>query len=165
MIEQHRLRHCAAILPALALALCLGACSGQDASQQQGSQQEPAAAASTTALADGTYDISAETDSSMFRSETCTLTVKDGSYTAELALPGEGFTKLYFGSAEDAAKAADADIYEYHVNDAGKYCFDIPVAELDKEIQVAAYGHRKDKWYDHTITFHAPEATAVSDAA
>lgn len=109
-------------------------------------------------LANGTYDIDVETDSSMFRSESCTLTVEDGTYTATLSLPGEGFSRLYFGTAEEAAQASDDKIYEYHLNDEGKYTFDLPVEALDKELTIAAYGQRRDTWYDHTIIFYTPDA-------
>ncbi|MBR2682572.1 MAG: hypothetical protein IKE22_04805 [Atopobiaceae bacterium] len=111
-------------------------------------------------IADGEYQIEVETDSSMFRSDSCLLTVKDGSYEAALTLPGEGFSKLYFGTAEEAAAAADADVYEFHLNDEGKYTFDLPISALDEDLPIAAYGQRRDTWYDHTICFHAP-----SDAA
>ncbi len=110
-------------------------------------------------IADGEYQIEVETDSSMFRSDSCLLTVKDGSYEATLVLPGEGFSKLYFGTAEEAA-AADADVYEFRLNDEGKYTFDLPVSALDEDLPIAAFGQRRDTWYDHTICFHAP-----SDAA
>ena len=163
MMKTTIMRRIACAMAAAALACGLGACAGQQTDGQQAETQQEAAA--TTAPADGTYEIEVETDSSMFRADSCKLTVKDGACTAELVLPGEGFSKLYFGSAEDAAKASDTDVYAYHLNDAGKYCFDIPVTELDKEIQVAAFGQRRDKWYDHTITFHAPTAAATSDAA
>lgn len=109
-------------------------------------------------LADGEYEIAVDTDSSMFRCETCTLVVEDGEYTARLSLPGEGFSRLYFGTAEEAAEAAGVDIYDYYLNDAGLYTFDVPVEELEEELPVAAFGHRRDTWYDHTITFHAPTA-------
>jgi hypothetical protein len=107
-------------------------------------------------LADGTYAIEVDTDSSMFRADSCELTVADGTYTATLVLPGEGFSRLYFGTAEEAAAADDADIYDYYLNDEGKYTFDIPVSALDEELPVAAFGHRRDTWYDHTITFASP---------
>ena len=109
-------------------------------------------------LSDGEYTIAADTDSSMFRVEACQLHVNDGQMTATVSLPGQGFSRLYFGSAEDAASAADAEVYDYYQNDAGLYTFDVPVAALDEEIAVAAFGHRRDTWYDHTIVFHAPTA-------
>ena len=119
----------------------------------------------TAALANGTYAIEVDTDSSMFHADSCLLTVEDGTYTAALVLPGEGFSRLYYGAAEEAAAADDADIYDYYLNDEGKYTFDIPVAALDEELTIAAFGHRRDTWYDHTITFHAPAEDAVADAA
>lgn len=110
------------------------------------------------APADGTYSIEVETDSSMFRAESCMLTVEGGTYTATLSLPGEGFSRLYFGTAEEAAQVPDDKIYDYHLDDEGKYTFDLPVEALDEELTIAAYGQRRDTWYDHTITFHAPDA-------
>ena len=49
-------------------------------------------AAQPAGLADGTYDIVVDTDSSMFRADACVLTAEGGAYTAELVLPGEGFS-------------------------------------------------------------------------
>lgn len=129
-----------AVLLILGVGVFLAGCSGQ---QQSG-------------LADGTYAIEVDTDSSMFHADSCELTVADGTYTATLVLPGEGFSRLYFGTAEEAATADDADIYDYYLNDEGKYTFDIPVSALDEELPVAAFGHRRDTWYDHTITFASP---------
>ena len=110
----------------------------------------------TAGIADGTYQIEVDTDSSMFRSESCLLTVEGGTYRATLTLPGEGFSRLYFGTAEEAAAADDADVFDYYLNDEGKYTFDIPVSALDEELPIAAFGQRRDTWYDHTIVFHAP---------
>ena len=132
-----------------------------------GQASEPAGSAETqetAALSDGRYVIEAETDSSMFRAEACELTVTDGRYEVVLTLPGEGFSKLYFGSAADAATAEDDAIYEYYLNDEGKYTFDLPVEALDEELAIAAFGHRRDTWYDHTIVFHAPTEGALDDA-
>ena len=95
------------------------------------------------------------TGSSMFRSESCQLKVENGAYNAVLSLPGEGFSKLYFGTAEEAAAATEG-VYDYYLNDEGKYTFDIPVSALDEELAIAAFGQRRDTWYDHTIVFHAP---------
>ena len=124
-----------------------------------------APATKAAAPADGTYQIEAETDSSMFRSERCTLVVKDGTYTATLVLPGEGFSKLYFGSAQDAASAPADEVYEYAEGEDGKYTFELPVSALDEPLKIAAYGQRRDKWYDHTITFVSPAQEAQADAA
>ena len=130
----------ASALLCVGVALSVAGCSG---STQKGG------------LADGTYPIEVETDSSMFRADSCQLTVENGTYSAVLVLPGEGFSKLYFGTAEKAAAATEG-VYDYYLNDEGKYTFDIPVSALDEELAVAAYGQRRDTWYDHTIVFHAP---------
>lgn len=132
-----------------------------DAADASAAKQQDKAAT----LADGTYQIEAQTDSSMFRSEHCTLTVADGTYTATLALPGEGFSKLYFGTAEEAQDAPEDEIYEFFEGDDGKYTFEIPVAALDEPLPIAAFGHRRDRWYDHTITFVSPSQDAQADAA
>ena len=116
-------------------------------------------AAQKSGLADGTYQIEVETDSSMFRSDSCQLKVENGVYTATLVLPGEGFSKLYFGTAEEAASATEG-VYDYYLNDEGKYTFDIPVSTLDEELAIAAFGQRRDTWYDHTIVFHEPADVA-----
>ena len=113
----------------------------------------------TAGIADGTYQIEVETDSSMFRADSCQLTAGGGAYTATLVLPGEGFSRLYFGTAEEAAAATEG-VYDYYLNDEGKYTFDVPVSALDEELTVAAYGQRRDTWYDHTIVFHAPADAA-----
>ena len=154
----------------LALALTLGvATMGFGAGCSNGSdadstQEEAAREQLDDELADGVYEIEVETDSSMFRAEACTLTAKDGEYTATLTLPGQGFTRLYFGSAEDAVEADLSSIYDYTLNDDELYTFELPVEELDEELEIAAYGHRRDTWYDHTIVFHAPTGAPIAEA-
>ena len=170
-----RLSNMATAITAFALCVAVGlaGCGQAPEQAQQPVQEQPAAEQPTQEKteseqsstsekagaipADGTYEVQVDTDSSMFRSEKCVLTVKDGACTAELTLPGEGFSKLYFGSAADAETAPKEQVYEYHLNDEGKYTFDVPVSKLDEELSVAAFGQRRDTWYDHTITFHAPK--------
>ena len=130
-------------------------------STSSSSEAKPAQA---TPLADGTYNIEVTTDSSMFRSEACVLTVKDGAYTASLSLPAKGYSRLYFGSAQDAEKATEG-VYDYHLNDEEKYTFDIPVQALDTELPIAVFGQRRNKWYDHTIVFHTPTQEAPTNEA
>ena len=176
---------------AMPLAGCAGNSSSQSASSQQSSSQQDAtssssstnkdadssssaissdsaSSSSTTAgdanevsLPNGEYSVKVDTDSSMFRVEYCTLKAEDGTYQATIALGGEGFSRLYFGTAEEA-KSATEGVYDYHLDDLGKYTFDIPVEALDKELTIAAYGQRRDTWYDHTITFQAPDPNDAS---
>ena len=137
-----------------------------DATSSSMADKDAAASSSATAsdaavsLPDGKYSVEVSTDSSMFRAEYCTLTVEDGTYQATLTLPGEGFSRLYFGTAEEAQNATEG-VYDYYLNDLGKYTFDIPVETLNKELPIAAYGQRRNTWYDHTITFHAPDPNDV----
>lgn len=128
------------------------------ASGSASSSAQATNAVASTELADGIYSIEVKTDSSMFRAERCTLTVVKGVGKAELVLPGEGYSRLYFGKAEEAATADASKIYDYHLNDEGKYAFDIPVEALNVEMEIAAFGQRRDTWYDHKITFVAPDA-------
>lgn len=120
-------------------------------------------AQSSTTLEDGTYEIEATTDSSMFHAAHCTLEVTDGAMVAHLALPGEGFSRLFYGTAEEAEAAAstdDAKIYDYYLGEDGLYTFDVPVPALDEELTIAAFGQRRDTWYDHTIAFASPAGDA-----
>lgn len=151
-----------AAISGLSFALALGSCTPSPSAPDTSAAESSAAASDATAtaapavLADGSYEIEAETDSSMFRSERCILVVSEGEMTAQLSLPGEGFSRIFLGTAEEALGAADADIYDYYLSEDGLYTFDLPVEALDEEIAVAAYGQRRDTWYDHTISFHAP---------
>lgn len=130
----------------MALAACMlllaSACSGQ------------------AGLADGLYSTTVDTDSSMFRVEKCELRVEGGQITATVTLPGQGYSRIYVGTADQAASAPDAEISDFAVGADGKYTFELAVQGLEEEMQVAAYGHRRDTWYDHTMIFHEPQGPA-----
>ena len=51
-------------------------------------------------LNQGTYPITVECSSSMFRIEECTLTVEDGIMTAHMTMSGTGYLWLYPGTGE-----------------------------------------------------------------
>lgn len=178
-----------ALLAALALAALAG-CSGQSSDDAANAEQEnspqaaaqqaeapqdgtndeggtdgaTAASGQASTPTDGDYLVDVDTDSSMFHAAACTLHVQNGQMSASLSLPGEGFSRLYYGTAEDAQAADDADIYDYYLNDDGLYTFDVPVATLEQDLTIAAYGQRRDTWYDHTILFHAPNGDAAASA-
>lgn len=145
----------AVCLVALSLAMCcaLAGCSG-------GSK-----------LADGTYKADFKTDSSMFHVNEAmngkgTLTVKDGKMTIHIALASKNIEKLYLGKKEDAQKSGAqlieptlekvtySDGYTEEV-----YAFDVPVAALDKEFDLALIG-TKGTWYDHKVSVSNPEKLA-----
>ncbi len=129
-------------------------------------EQSSAASGAAVAgdIADGDYTTDTKTDSSMFHPVACTLHVQDGAYTATITMPGEGFSRLYFGTSEEAATAPDSEIYDYYLGDDGKYTFDVPVSALDEELTIAAWGQRRDRWYDHSIIFYSPGSEQASAA-
>lgn len=103
-------------------------------------------------------------DSAMFKIVSCKLTAKGCSYTATIALSGTGYTKLYVGSAEKAESAAN--VYEYFVDENGKYAFTIPVPVLDSPFTVSAFGVKSGKWYERKITISSavlPEEAIVPE--
>ena len=118
----------------------------------------PGAGDEPKALADGTYAIDVECEQSMFKIDSCTLTVKDGEMTARLVLGSESFDKMFPGTAA-AAKLAQEGAVDGETAD-GKTVFTLSVAELDKPLDYAAHSVKKDAWYDRTLTFDAASAQA-----
>lgn len=114
------------------------------------------AEAEPVALKDGTYDIKVTSSSKMFNIEACSLTVKDGSMTADMTLGGTGYLFLYPGTAEDAAKADAGDFIYYEEDADGKYTYmQFPVAALDSPVDCAAFSKKKEQWYPRTLTFES----------
>ncbi len=111
------------------------------------------------ALADGVYAINVECEQSMFKIDSCTLTVKDGKMTAELMLGSESFDKMFVGTAS-AANLAQEGVVDGVKDGTGKTTFTLAVAELDKPLDYAAHSVNTDKWYDRTLTFQADTAKA-----
>ena len=125
-------------------------------------------ASSALALADGVYTADFETDSSMFHTnEACdgkgTLTVKDGVMTFHVSLASKKIVNLYPGMAADAEDhKADwllptTDTVTYSDGTTEEvYGYDIPVAALDTDFQLALLG-TKGTWYDHTVSVRNAE--------
>ena len=119
-------------------------------------------------LADGTYTVDFNTDSSMFRANEAlngkgTLTVKDGKMTAHVSLQSKKILNLFVGLAADAEKDGakllepTTDTVKYADGTTEEvYGFDIPVEALDKEFDLALIG-TKNKWYDHKVSFSNPQ--------
>lgn len=106
-------------------------------------------------IADGVYEVEAESSSSMFRIVKAELTVDQGEMTAVITLSGTGYLKLYMGTGEQAVEAQESD-YAQFVEDAdGAYTYTIPVEALDKELECTGFSKRKEKWYDHQILFRS----------
>ncbi|MCD8123504.1 MAG: sirohydrochlorin cobaltochelatase [Lachnospiraceae bacterium] len=120
-------------------------------------------------LADGTYTVDFDTDSSMFHINEAldgkaTLTVENGEMTVHITLVSQNIVNLYVGLAEDA-EADGAEILEPTVDTVTYsdgtseevYGFDVPVETLDEEFDLAILG-TKGTWYDHKVSVSNPEA-------
>ncbi|MBR1863957.1 MAG: hypothetical protein IJ806_07725 [Ruminococcus sp.] len=105
-------------------------------------------------LNDGTYEINAESSSSMFRIERCLLTVSGGDLSAELFMSGKGYRYLFMGTSEEAQAAGEDSFIGFEEKD-GTHTFTVPVEALDSEIDCAAFSDRKEAWYDRTLVFRA----------
>ena len=126
-------------------------------------ESESEAPAAEAALPDGVYTADFNTDSSMFHAnESCngkgTLTVADGQMTMHVSLQSKKIVNLYLGMAADAADhEADwlqptTDTVTYSDGTSEEvYGFDIPVAAVDTDFQLAILG-TKGTWYDHTVS-------------
>ena len=126
-------------------------------------ESESETPAAEAALPDGVYTADFNTDSSMFHAnESCdgkgTLTVADGRMTMHVSLQSKKIVNLYLGMAADAADhEADwlqptTDTVTYSDGTSEEvYGFDIPVAAVDTDFQLAILG-TKGTWYDHTVS-------------
>ncbi len=121
------------------------------------------AAATSSDLADGTYDAKFTTDSSMFHINEAKdgkgeLTVKDGKMTIHVSLASKNIVNLFPGTAADAQKDGakllepTTDTVEYSDGTTEEvFGFDVPVPALDTEFDLAIIG-TKGKWYDHKVS-------------
>lgn len=115
--------------------------------------------------ADGEYETSAEATGSMFSVISSRLIVKDGKLKASILLSGTGYDYLYMGTAAEAAAADEkswiaptgSETYTDTKTGAEKtgYRFEIPVEELDKQMDVAVRSAKKKTWADKTVTIHS----------
>ena len=109
-------------------------------------------------LDDGVYSITVECGQSMFKIDSCELTVADGRMTAALTLGSTSFDKMFIGSAAAAASAQEGIVEG--VTAGGKTTFTLSVSALDQELAFAAHSVKKDQWYDRTLTFDAASVNA-----
>lgn len=118
-------------------------------------------------LEDGVYQVDFDTDSGMFHVNEAmnghgTLTVKDGQATVHISLVSKKVVNLYLGLAADAESdeanwlqpTEDEVTYEDGTTET-VYGFDVPVAALDTEFDLALIGE-KGVWYDHKVSVSNP---------
>jgi len=159
------------------LAAALTACTAAPAASQSAVASSAASvqAQSAPALADGVYQASFSTDSSMFHAnEACdgkgVLTVQNGQMSIYVTLAGKGIVNLFPGTAEDAQKPGaewlQPTLETVHYSDGTTdeaNAFLIPVPYLDEEFDVALVG-KKGTWYDHKVSVSDPEPLADDTA-
>lgn len=105
-------------------------------------------------LKDGDYSVAVDSSSSMFKIESCELSVADGAMTAVLNMSSDAYGYLYIGTAEQAA-AAEADSYLTPEVENGAGRFTLPIGALDAPVQCAAWSRNKELWYDRTLVFRS----------
>ena len=151
------------IITALAGTLALAGCSTASetpadtgsAPAQTASDDQESGPVTADMLVDGTYEISVDSSSSMFRIVHAELTVADGQMTCAMTLGGTGYEKLFMGTSDEAASASDDQCRFFVEGDDGSYTYTVPVASLDEECDCAAFSIRKQKWYDRTLVFES----------
>ena len=104
----------------------------------------------------------------MFSVISSRIIVKDGKLKASILLSGTGYDYLYMGTAAEAAVADEkswiaptgSETYTDTKTGAEKtgYRFEIPVEELDKQMDVAVRSAKKKTWADKTVTIHSTDA-------
>ena len=160
-------------LSAALLAFSLAGCAGnssdsakasntdsQEKTEQAAGATEGASAAPITAdkVADGTYSITVDSSSNMFKIVDAQLIVENGSMHCVMTLSGTGYGKLFMGTGDEAAAASEADFIPYVENAEGKYTYDVPVEALDEDTACAAWSIKKEQWYDRTLVFESAGA-------
>ncbi len=137
------------------------------AMDEKGLQVE-AAAALEAPLADGVYNVTFKTDSSMFKphKNQGVLTVKDGKMTLHFSLESKNIVNLFRGLAEDAKKegaallqpTADQVTFDDGLTEEVNG-FDVPVPAIGEEFDLALIG-KKGVWYDHKVIVTDPVPAA-----
>ena len=111
-------------------------------------------------LADGTYEITVDSSSSMFKVVKCLLKVENGTMTATMTMSGKGYGKLFMGTGEEALAAAEDQFIPFVLNEEGAKDFTVPVAALDRPTDCAAWSIKKEKWYDRVLVFESANLPA-----
>ena len=129
--------------------------SGNETAAEQAIDTVGLVPVSAADLKDGTYDISVESSSSMFKIISCALTVQDGAMTARMTMGGTGYLYVYMGTGEEASKVPESDLISFEENSDGTHSFTVPVETLNEVLPCTAFSKKKEKWYDRELVFEA----------
>lgn len=121
----------------------------------QEEEKTESAAENKAVILDGEYEIEVESSSNMFNIVSAKLIVKDGVMKCAMTMSGKGYLKLFMGTAEEAAAAPEEQMIPFEEDAEGAHVFTVPVAELDQEINCAAFSKKKEQWYDRVLVFSA----------
>lgn len=133
---------------------------GENEAAENGASETSMSPVDASAVADGEYDITVDSSSSMFRVVSCRLTAQGGQLSARMTLSGTGYSKLFLGTGEEAASAGEDAVIPYVENDDGSYSFTVPVPALNTPVSVAAFSVNKETWYDRELVFRADSLPA-----
>ncbi len=111
-------------------------------------------------IADGTYEITVDSSSSMFKIVKCVLVVENGKMTATMTMSGQGYGKLFMGTGEAALAAGEDQFIPFVLDEEGAKEFTVPVEALDMPIDCAAWSIKKEKWYDRVLVFESAQMPA-----
>ncbi len=106
-------------------------------------------------IVDGTYDITVESSSSMFKIEEAKLTVEDGEMTAVMTMAAKGYLKVFMGTGAEAAASDVSEYIDFAEDEDGRHTYTVPVEALDMPISCAAFSKDREKWYDRSLLFEA----------
>lgn len=142
-------------LVCLLLAGMLTGCGTTEPTENTEKSQKTEQSVAAEVPADGKYFIDVTSSASMFRVVSAVLTVENGEMTAAMTLSGQGYEKLFLGTAEEAETAEDTDFYYFTEDADGAYTYTIPVEALNQEFDCAAWSIRKARWYDRVLVLEA----------
>ncbi len=152
-----------ALLFALCMIVSVSACSSGGEKESAPKQEESTASAEMEEIKplyakdikDGTYNITIDCNTSMFRVVNCELTVENEKMQAVMTMSGQGFAKVFMGTGEEAEAASEDKLIPAVLNENGEKTFTVPVEALDMKIECAALSARKNTWYDHLLIFES----------
>ena len=129
------------------------ALAGEHMPQTEKNAEAPSGVILPTQIADGAYEITVDSSSSMFHVTKCVLKVEKGAMTAAMTMSGDGYGKVYLGTVEEASQAPEGEYIAVKTDEQGNAVFTVPVAALNQEIACAAWSVRRETWYDRVLVF------------